>query len=326
MFFVYVYILGGICSYISQRNFCASMKMFFQNLKRFEYIKEYGRFLAMKQLIGIGLRHPHIQQVLDELPSVGWWEVHSENYFHSGGASLENLLAIREHYPVSLHGVGLSLGSSSGVDQEHLRRLKNLIQAVDPFLVSEHLSWSRVGGVFLPDLLPVPYTKESLGIISKNIKKVQDYLDREILIENPSSYLEFSITEMREVDFLISLCERTSSKILLDINNVFVSCLNHGWDMNTYLDSIPPEYVQEIHLAGHSIKSISSANQVRIDTHDSKVDPDVWGLYAYAISKMGARPTLLEWDSQIPTLEVLIDEADKALPYLSMGVNTFENT
>lgn len=280
----------------------------------------------MDQLIGIGLRHPHIRQVLEELPSVGWWEIHSENFFHAGGPSLDTLLSIREHYPLSLHGVGLSLGSSSGVDEQHLSRLKKLIQNIDPFLVSEHLSWSRVGSLYLPDLLPIPYTKESLEIIARNIEQVQDYLGREILIENPSSYLEFSISQMDEVDFLITLCHQTGAKILLDVNNVFVSCANHGWDMKKYIDSVPSDLVREIHLAGHSIKSITPDQKIRVDTHDTTVDEAVWALYGYAIAKLGIKPTLLEWDAQIPSLDVLINESKKALDYLAQEVMTIENT
>lgn len=280
----------------------------------------------MCQLIGIGLRHPHIRQVLEELPSVGWWEIHSENFFQAGGPSLENLLSIREHYRLSLHGVGLSLGSSSGIDEQHLSRLKNLIQQLDPFLVSEHLSWSRVGNLFLPDLLPIPYTKESLEVIARNIDQVQSYLGREILIENPSSYLEFASSEMEEVSFLITLCQKTGAKILLDVNNIFVSCSNHGWDMNKYIDSVPADLVREVHLAGHSIKSITPDQKIHIDTHDTTVDEAVWGLYGYAISKLGAKPTLLEWDAQIPSLDTLIKESRQALDYLLQEVMAIENT
>ncbi len=281
--------------------------------------------MNMNNLIGIGLRHPHIQQVLDELPSVGWWEVHSENFFQEGGPAFEKLVSIREHYPVSLHGVGLSLGSGCGIAQEHLRRLKNLIQSIDPFLVSEHLSWSRVGGAYLPDLLPLPYTKESLEIISNNILQAQDYLGRELLIENPSSYLEFSTSEMMEVDFLVSLCEKTKAKILLDVNNVFVSCANHDWDMKKYIDSIPSNLVAEIHLAGHSIRSLSPDLELRIDTHDTTVDDAVWELYGYTISKIGLKPTLLEWDANIPALDILISESRKALDFISMEASDVEN-
>lgn len=279
----------------------------------------------MNNLIGLGLRHPHIQQVLDELPSVGWWEVHSENFFQEGGPAFEKLVSIREHYSVSLHGVGLSLGSGCGIAQEHLRRLKNLIQSIDPFLVSEHLSWSRVGGAYLPDLLPLPYTKESLEIISNNIVQAQDYLGRELLIENPSSYLEFSASEMMEVDFLVSLCEKTKAKILLDVNNVFVSCANHDWDMKKYIDSIPSNLVAEIHLAGHSIRSLSPDLELRIDTHDTTVDDAVWELYGYTISKIGLKPTLLEWDANIPALDILISESRKTLDFISMEASDVEN-
>lgn len=270
----------------------------------------------MNNLIGIGLRKPHYQQVLAEKPPVSWWEVHSEDFFQGGGPSVDMLCAVREHYPVSLHGVGLSLGSACGVLPEHLLRLKQLIERVDPFLVSEHLSWSRVSGVYLPDLLPIPYTDDSLAIMVRNVDQTQTILAREILIENPSSYIEFKATHHDEADFLVSLCQQTGAKILLDVNNVFVSSCNHGWDAKQYIDTIPGELVHEIHLAGHSIKSIGADTFLRVDTHDDVVSQEVWVLYGYALEKMGPKPTLLEWDAQIPALSELIKEAEKAQQYL----------
>jgi uncharacterized protein (UPF0276 family) len=282
--------------------------------------------MIMKDLIGIGLRHPHYQQVLEEKPEVGWWEVHSENFFQAGGPTLEILCSIREHYPTSLHGVGLSLGSASGVQHEHLLRLKQLIQRVDPFLVSEHLSWSRVGGVYMPDLLPIPYTNESLAIFARNLSQTHEFLGQEILIENPSSYIEFGATHLEEADFLVRLCQLSGAKILLDVNNIFVSCSNHGWNAKNYIDAIPASLVHEIHLAGHSIKKISSEEIVRIDTHDESVCDDVWVLYGYAIEKFGPKPTLLEWDAKIPALDVLIKESRKARDYFPTEVTSNENS
>ncbi len=263
--------------------------------------------------IGIGLRHPHQKQVLDEKPAVDWFEVHSENFFHQGGFSLHSLLSIRQHYPISLHGVGLSLGSVEGIKQYHLDRLKTLIDYVDPFLISEHLSWSGVGQTYLPDLLPIPYNKESFEIFCSNVSKTQDFLKREILIENPSSYFEYKISVQEEAAFLVELCQRTGAKILLDVNNIFVSCSNHNWDSAAYLEAIPNALIKEIHLAGHSIKQISEHNFLRIDTHDGTVCDEVWSLYKTAVQKFGKVPSLIEWDANIPPLTHLIAEAKKLL-------------
>lgn len=265
-----------------------------------------------QNLVGIGLRQPHYQQVLQEKPAIGWFEVHSENFFQQGGAALDILSAIRENYPLSLHGVGLSLGSACGVSPLHLAAIKKLMERVTPIKISEHLSWSRVGKVHLPDLLPVPYTAESLEIICRNVETTQEFLGREILIENPSSYIEFSQSDFDEADFLVEIAKRTGAKILLDVNNVYVSCSNHGWDAKAYIDAIPGERVDEIHLAGHSVKRLSSNNVVRIDTHDAKVCDDVWQLYRYTVEKFGPKHTLIEWDAQIPELDVLLNEAAKA--------------
>ena len=269
------------------------------------------------QLIGVGLRHPHYSDVLSNKPDIGWFEVHSENFFHQGGPALDVLCNIRAHYPISLHGVGLSLGSASGVETQHLQRLKDLIHRVDPFLVSEHLSWSMVGDVYLPDLLPIPYNDEALQIFVDNISKTQEFLGREILIENPSSYLEYKASVLEEVEFLEALTKKSGAKLLLDVNNIFVSCENHGWDAARYINSIPVGLVKEIHLAGHSIKEIVDGQNVRIDTHDDIVCDEVWVLYAQAIARFGKIATLLEWDAKLPTLDFLIAEANKAKQYLT---------
>ena len=277
-------------------------------------------------LIGIGLRHPHYQQVLAERPAVGWFEVHSENFFQQGGAVIDILCAVRQHYPLSLHGVGLSLGSACGIQRQHLTAIKQLITLVEPFKVSEHLSWSRVGNINMPDLLPIPYTAESLEIFCRNVNEAQEFLGREILIENPSSYIEFAATDQEEADFLVTLCQRTGAKILLDVNNIFVSCANHGWNAHAYIDAIPKALVEEIHLAGHTIKTIAPNQVVRIDTHDDHVCTEVWDLYGYAIANLGLKHTLLEWDAQIPELAVLIHEAAKAEKYLATERVSHANT
>lgn len=268
--------------------------------------------MTLNQLIGIGLRHPHYLEVINSQPNIGWFEVHSENFFHQGGPSLTVLKNIRKNYPISLHGVGLSLGSANGIDLNHLKKIKNLISDINPFLISEHLSWGKINNTFFPDLLPLPYTQESLDIICQNIQRTQDYLQREILIENPSSYLEYNASELSEADFLIELCKKSGAKLLLDINNIFVSAHNHQWDAKKYIDKIPSELVKELHLAGHSHKNISENKIIKVDTHDNKVCDNVWALYDYALSKFGVNYTLIEWDTDIPELNVLLSEAEKA--------------
>lgn len=271
--------------------------------------------MTLNQLIGVGLRHPHYHQVLEELPRIDWFEVHSENFYYEGGAPFALLSEIRKHYAISLHGVGLSLGSADSLNQKDLQRLKRLIERVDPFLVSEHISWSSIGGAYLPDLLPVPYNDHTLKILSNNIDVAQNYLGRELLIENPSSYIEYTASDQEEAEFLVTLCKQSGAKLLLDINNIFVSCSNHGWNANRYINKIPANFVKEIHLAGHSLKTLSDNKIIRIDTHDNFVCPEVWQLYALAVSKFGPQPTLLEWDAKLPQLDVLIAEAYKALDY-----------
>ena len=280
--------------------------------------------MSENSFIGIGLRHPHYQQVLEERPAIGWFEVHSVNFFAGSGASIETLSAIREHYPLSLHGVGLSLGSASGILEEHLNAIKRLIHRFEPFLVSEHLSWSRVGNIHMPDLLPIPYTDESLEIICRNVFETQEFLGRELLIENPSSYIEYNASELSEVDFLVTLCQRTGAKILLDVNNIFVSCTNHDWNAYDYIDKIPKNLVKEIHLAGHSIKKLDPNHILRVDTHDHSVCQEVWDLYGYTIQKTGAIHTLLEWDAKIPELHDLINEAAKVKNYLPQYLDAYE--
>lgn len=274
--------------------------------------------MASNQLIGVSLKTPHYRQFLEEKPPIGWLEVHSENFFTAGSNALSNLIALSQLYPISLHGIGLSLGSASGVQMAHLERLAKLIELVQPKFVSEHLSWGYINGVYMHDLLPVPYTDESLKVFSHNIEVVQEFLNREILIENPSSYLEYKSSSKNEADFLVEMCKITGAKILLDVNNIFVSACNHGWDARNYIDAIQKDLVKEIHIAGHSTKILSADQILRIDTHDNYVCDEVWDLYNYAIQRFGPTHTLLEWDANIPSLEVLIKEASKASVYLSL--------
>jgi uncharacterized protein len=268
------------------------------------------------QLIGVGLKTPHYKEIIEDKPSIGWFEVHSENFFFEGGNALKNISRIAENYPISLHGIGLSLGSADGIQEEHLQRLKMLIDRINPCFVSEHLSWGHVAGVYMPDLLSIPYTSESLDIFCKNIDITQNFLGREIFIENPSSYIEYKISQQEESEFLVELCKRSGAKILFDVNNLFVSASNHGWDSIKYIDSIPKDLIKEIHLAGHMVKVLSSNQEIRVDTHNDYVCQEVWDLYAYVIKKFGPVPTLLEWDADIPSLDILISEASKALKYL----------
>lgn len=270
--------------------------------------------MTSNPFIGIGLRHPHYKGVFEEKPNVDWFEVHSENFFQNSTQTYKFLQNLSQDYAISLHGVGLSLGSAD-LCKQHLTRLKNLTEAVSPFLVSEHLSWNNLNNMALPDLFPLPYTQESFEIFVKNIDITQNYLNREILIENPSSYIEYSDSELSEVDFLISLCQKTGAKILLDINNIYVSSMNHGWDPKVYLRAIPKSLVKEIHLAGHSQKQIDETQILLVDTHDSFICDPVWELYQLAIAQFGFVPTLIEWDANIPPLNVLVNEAHKALKY-----------
>ena len=256
---------------------------------------------------GIGLRAPHYRELLETRPDVGWLEVHSENFFGQGGQPLHLLERVREHYPLSLHGVGLSLGSADGISHEHLVQLKALAQRFEPALLSDHLCWGAVGGRHLNDLLPLPYTEEALDVVCSNIGRAQDFLAREILVENVSSYLQFAASSLEEWDFLGEVARRTGCGLLLDVNNIYVSAVNHGFDPLRYLDAIPAERVREIHLAGHDSNGLCL-----IDTHGNRVSGPVWNLYGEALSRVGARPTLIEWDTDLPSLDTLLDEAGKA--------------
>lgn len=274
-------------------------------------------------LLGIGLRAPHYQDILLNDYPIGWLEIHSENFFY-GHKSLSLIKKIREKYNISLHGVGLSLGSADGVTNFHLDKIKDLIDQLDPFLISEHLSWSSINGIYLPDLIPIPYNQESIDIICKNIDKTQNYLKREILIENPSSYIEYKSSNMQEYEFLSKICKITGASILLDVNNIFVSCNNHNWDAKNYIDNIPIDSVKEIHISGHSSKQIEEVN-LFIDTHDDYPKQEVWNLYEYAINRFGKIYSLLEWDAKIPNISELINEAQRAEYYLNK-VGQYEST
>jgi hypothetical protein len=260
---------------------------------------------------GIGLRAVHHDALLAERPDVGWLEAHSENYFADGGGQIDYLVKLAEHYPLSLHGVGLSLGSIDALDREHLRRIRRLVNRFEPALVSEHVSWGSVGGVHLNDLLPLPYTWEALRHLTRRVAEVQDALGRQILLENVSSYLQYTVSELTEWDFLGGLVRESGCALLLDLNNIFVSSRNHGFDPIEFLTAIPRTAVREIHLAGHTANRYGD-QEILIDTHSTHVCDDVWALYDAALDRFGSVPTLIEWDTDIPALGVLVDEARKA--------------
>lgn len=256
-----------------------------------------------------------MRELLETHPDVGWLEVHSENFFGDGGAPIQYLLRAREDYPVSLHGVGLSLGSSDALDTTHLSRLARLIDTVEPALISEHLSWGSVGGIHFNDLLPLPYTEEALNQFCDRVVQVQDILDRKILIENPSSYIRYRHSTIPEAEFLTAISERAGAGLLLDVNNVYVSASNHGFDPLEYLAAIPGELVEEIHLAGHTLKEFPDG-EFRIDDHASPVSDEVWSLFADTLVLIGQKPTLIEWDAELPPLDRLVREADTARAHL----------
>lgn len=255
---------------------------------------------------GIGLRAPHYSEVLKTLPPLGWVEVHNENFF-GGGSSLNTLLRVREHYPVSLHGVGMGLASTTPLDEQHLSALKHLSDVVQPVAMSEHLCWNSVNNNIINDLLPFPYTSEALAHVARRVEQVQEKLGRQLLVENLSSYLSFNHSEMTEGEFLAELSRRTGCGILFDVENLYVNMRNLGVDAKAFIDAIPHEAVKEYHLAGYSVR-----DGCLVDTHNCAVYAEVWQLYEYVLQQIGPRPTLIEWDSDIPALPVLLNEAAKA--------------
>ena len=261
--------------------------------------------------VGIGLRSPHLHQVIATRPAVGWFEVHAENYLGASPATTK-LEAVRRDYPVSLHGVGMSLGTAEGLDRDHLYLLKSLVTRIEPFLVSEHLSWSITGGAYLNDLLPLPYTDETLGIVAGNLLVAQEILGRPLLVENPSSYLSYRHSTIAEPEFLAELVRRTGCGLLCDVNNIFVTSRNLGLDADAYLDALPPAAIGELHLAGHSQVN-RNGHTLLIDDHAARVAPAVWTLYRRAIGRFGLVPSLVEWDKDLPVLDVLLDEAGAAI-------------
>lgn len=261
---------------------------------------------------GVGLKAPHYKQILEERPDFGFFEVHAENYMGEGGPPLRYLEAICEHYPLSLHGVGLSIGAARDLDIEHLHRLRVLIDRYKPGHFSEHLAWSTHDAGFLSDLLPVPYTVETLQNVVSHIDQVQDSLGVQMLLENPTTYLAFAESTIAETDFIAEVAKRTGCGLLLDVNNVFISATNQQWDRFAYIDAFPLKHVKEIHLAGFNPELDEKGRPLLIDTHDRPVDQDVWNLYEYVTLRTGPVPTLIEWDSDVPSLEELLAESQRA--------------
>jgi uncharacterized protein (UPF0276 family) len=273
-----------------------------------------SRTRAPEASAGIGLRAPHYGELLERRPALAFLEVHSENYFCDGGAPLAWLERFRDCYPLSLHGVGLSLGSADPLDERHLARLAALVRRFEPALVSEHLCWSSFGGRHANDLLPLPYTPEALDHVVRRVDAVQERLERRILVENVSSYLQFEESTIPEWEFVAEVARRTGCGLLLDVNNIWVNAVNHGFDAHRYLAAIDPRHVEEIHLAG-----FEAGEDGLIDTHAAPVSSDVWTLYEAAIARIGRRPTLIEWDADLPALDVLLGEAAKAQRILGAG-------
>ncbi len=264
---------------------------------------------------GIGLRAPHIENILTARPAIAWLEIHPENYL-GGGPAAHALERVRRDYPVSFHSVGLSLGSVDGVDARYLTRIRGLVARIEPALVSDHLAWSTMTGVYLNHLLPLPYTKQSLAVVCRNVDQVQTVLGRPILVENPSLYLRFRDSPIPEPEFLTELSRRTGCGLLCDVNNLYVTAHNVGLDARAYLQALPAASVGEFHLAGHA-RNDTDGGTILIDDHGSRVPLAVWRLFSEALDHLGRKPTLIEWDTNLPALEVLLDEARVAERYLT---------
>ena len=262
--------------------------------------------------VGVGFKPEHFEAIVDTRPQLGFFEVHAENYMGAGGAPHRRLDAIRERYPLSLHGVGLSIGSPGPLDQAHLQRLAAVAKRFEPALVSEHLAWSTHEGTFFNDLLPLPYTAETLARVAEHIDEVQNALGRRMLLENPSTYVVFAESTWAETDFLREIARRTGCGLLLDVNNVFVSAVNHGFDPDRYLADFPLSAVGEIHLAGYAEDTDEAGLPLLIDAHNSPIREAVWALYTATIRRLGATPTLIEWDNDVPVWPTLLNETRRA--------------
>jgi uncharacterized protein (UPF0276 family) len=256
---------------------------------------------------GLGLRSNHYQEIFETQPDVPWFELLSDNYMAAGGLPIQRAEQIRKNYPITLHGVGMSLGSADPLNMEYLKRLKHLSERLQPTFLSDHIAWVSVAGQYTHDLLPLPYTQNMLKHLNDRIHYVQDYLGRTILIENPSSYLTFTTSDMSEAEFIKQLCASSGCELLLDVNNVYVSAQNHGFDAAGYLAALPIDIVKEIHLAGYE-----EMPGYLFDTHGHSVREPVWELYKTALKRFGPVPTLIEWDTDVPEFSTLLNEAKKA--------------
>ena len=261
---------------------------------------------------GIGLKPEHGQALLELRSSIGFLEIHAENYLGEGGPPHRVLRQLRERHPLSIHGVGMSIGGEQPLDQAHLRRIARLIERYQPESFSEHLAWSSRDGVFFNDLLPIAYTTPALQRVADHVDEVQDHLGRRLLLENPSTYVEFDASTWDEVEFMAEIVRRTGCGLLLDVNNVFVTCVNHRRDPIAYLDAVPARAIGEIHLAGHNEDKDAVGAQLLIDAHGSLVSGDVWHLYVHLLRRIGPVPTLIEWDNDVPALETLLAQAVEA--------------
>ncbi len=268
--------------------------------------------------VGIGLKPQHYQEILTQSPALGWFEVHAENYMGQGGAPHHYLSQICQQYPLSIHGVGLSIGGAEPLDKDHLKRLKILNDRYQPALFSEHLAWSSHGGQFFNDLLPLPYTAQTLQTVCGHIDELQHTLGRQVLLENPASYICFADNSFSEPDFLAQIADRTGAGLLLDINNVYVSAHNNNFSPERFIEDFNLDAVKEIHLAGHGVDAVAldqgqtKTKTLLIDDHGAPICGDVWSLYQNVLSKIGAVPTLIERDNNIPALNVLVAEARQA--------------
>jgi uncharacterized protein len=261
---------------------------------------------------GVGLKPEHYRTILELQPDISFFEVHAENYMGAGGPPHRYLSAVRERYPLSLHGVGLSIGADRPLDKEHLERLNQLILRYQPGLFSEHLAWSSHDAGFLNDLLPVPYTAETLARVVEHVDQVQDCLGRQMLLENPSTYIAFAESTYSEIDFIAEVVRRSGCGLLLDVNNVYVASTNQQWNPFAYIDAYPLTHVREIHLAGHTRDADGKGRPLLIDTHNRPVDEIVWDLYAHTVRLTGPVPTLIEWDTDVPAWPTLQREAERA--------------
>jgi len=260
---------------------------------------------------GVGLRSAHQTTIIETVPKIAWLEAHTEYFVAASDAQREVLDAIRRDYPLSLHGMGLSLGSADPLDTRLIDTIKIVLERFEPGFVSDHLAWSSIDGKHLHDLLPLPYTAKVLSHVTKRIARCQDLLGRQILIENVASYFEFADSDMLEWEFLANVAAAADCGILLDLNNIFVNAYNHAFDAHAYIDAVPASRVKEFHLAGHQ-RNRNGGREVLLDTHDRSVDREVWTLYRYAVQRIGPRPTVIEWDADLPDLDALLAEAAKA--------------